>query len=348
MERVEAQRDYSDVITPEMFEMARSVRDAEKVLGAFEKTGFPELSPEDIEQLNLEIARGNSAAWEIAYANVGIARREARRVFNATRDNGALSLEDVVQESLIGLFKGARNFDGNVAAWPSYARKYAWGNAKKFVTDVASTVRLSQEALKDINRRDRFMHDYYFKHGHYPTNDLVIATIGISRVRLREIEVLRALTREMGSLDAGYSPQIDDPSDAGYGSYKHQIEKGEADPPIEDSPLGKARLADLLELIEGIDFTENQLILLTKLFGLDGNSPMTLSDIAPELDVTFSRARQIEGAALAKLKALRERICPTETTVYTRPVTVFEIDDFGRRVRRTEQQEIVLSHRFIE
>jgi RNA polymerase sigma factor (sigma-70 family) len=50
--------------------------------------------------------------------------------------------------------------------------------------------------------------------------------------------------------------------------------------------------------------SENERTVISRRFGLDGKDNMTLDSIGKELGITRERVRQIENAALAKLRAL--------------------------------------------
>jgi RNA polymerase primary sigma factor len=75
--------------------------------------------------------------------------------------------------------------------------------------------------------------------------------------------------------------------------------------PASDAVAGALRQqADLRAILEALPPTERTVITLR--FGLEDEGPMTLEAIGQRLGVTRERIRQIEGAALRKLRARLE------------------------------------------
>jgi RNA polymerase primary sigma factor len=72
-------------------------------------------------------------------------------------------------------------------------------------------------------------------------------------------------------------------------------------PPSDAVASALRRQADVRAILEALPPTERTVIRLR--FGLDDEAPMTLEAIGQRLGVTRERIRQIEGAALRKLRA---------------------------------------------
>jgi RNA polymerase sigma factor (sigma-70 family) len=74
-----------------------------------------------------------------------------------------------------------------------------------------------------------------------------------------------------------------------------------ADPSARLTNLFRER-ADLVTVLD--DLAENERRVLRRRFGLEGAEPQTLEAIGRQLGLTRERVRQIEAAALRKLRAL--------------------------------------------
>ncbi|MDD5750838.1 MAG: sigma-70 family RNA polymerase sigma factor [Candidatus Pacebacteria bacterium] len=70
--------------------------------------------------------------------------------------------------------------------------------------------------------------------------------------------------------------------------------------PLEET-LQKERIEKLLEILNSL--SEKEKAVITQRFGLDGEAPRTLEQIAQDLGVTRERVRQIQIKALAKLES---------------------------------------------
>ncbi len=123
---------------------------------------------------------------------------------------------------------------------------------------------------------------------------------------------------------------------------------------VEQEVVGKTLSGDVKRVLEESPLNNREKEILKLRFGLDGNPPMVLEDVAKELSISPERVRQIEGRALAILRhpGISDEINPwvgdqgdqeekiegrTVTFGKEHPVT-FEV---GRTFRNSEGVEMV-------
>ncbi len=350
--------EYLAVNTDEMFAKARAALEAERQLTNLQKENA-QVSAEELENMHAIINEGNQAAWEIAIKNKGLAMKQARRAFYGSgfKPNGAVDLEDVVMAATEGIFNAAKRFDPNLtnnkgASFFSFAKKYAWGHALNYMQSIATTIRLPNNICNLIASKDRFMKEYYASQGYYPARSLIAQVLGVPEYRLEELDVYRSLTKEMGSLNTGYSPQIDDPSDLEYGGPMKKIESDSPELPIDIEPLQRVRDDQVRETILSSDLDEREIDILIQRFGLDGSEPKTLEEVGDIYWLGRERIRQIEARALARLRnpVRADRLLKPERFTYisTRIVRTNKRDEHGNAIFERVDHEVSGRERIFE
>jgi DNA-directed RNA polymerase sigma subunit (sigma70/sigma32) len=125
--------------------------------------------------------------------------------------------------------------------------------------------------------------------GRTPTVAELAQALGTTEAQVEELEQIRQRPLSLDTPVAGQAPVADlvvDPT---------------ADPSAGLTALFRER-ADLVSVLD--DLAENERRVLRRRFGLEGNDPETLEAIGRQLGLTRERVRQIEAAALRKLRAL--------------------------------------------
>jgi RNA polymerase primary sigma factor len=87
------------------------------------------------------------------------------------------------------------------------------------------------------------------------------------------------------------------------------VEDENADSPYERLE-GKAVKAMLQDMVKTLGSREANIVCAR--FGLDGKRPMTLEEVSEGLGVTRERVRQIQNAALRKLRKMIEKLEKTQ------------------------------------
>lgn len=249
-------------------------------------------------------------------------RRTANRAYNRMSRSAAYDVEDLMSAGFEGLFRAALKWssDKSRGGFLGYTKQYITGCVYGHGEEVSSCIRLSDNMRADVKRYRRTYWDMYSKTEKAPTRKRIAKAMG--RVTLGDVDELarvEAMTYQMGSLDRGYFADDHDEHST-YGS-----EEGRWQPigpsvtemqQVEEYVLSgtiKSAMHSLLEqAIDENRFDERSLrILQLRFFGKDGNrEPLTLDEIANELDLSRERIRQLEFKALSKLRrpGIREKI----------------------------------------
>jgi RNA polymerase primary sigma factor len=247
---------------------------------------IPLITPQQEIDLAARIKRGDAAARErMINANL-------RLVVTIAHDyaNLGLPLLDVISEGNIGLTKAVERFDPSKGAKLStYAMWWIKQSIKRALANQSKMIRLPVHLADKITKVRRVALQMNDELGREPTDDEVGEEIGIDGEKVTR---LKSLGVRPASLDA---PMGDDDS----------IEFGEtvgdetAQTPFE-MLRDKNLLGEVDDLIGVLDNREKKIIF--QRFGLDGGEPKTLEDVGKDFGVTRERIRQLQNAALAKLR----------------------------------------------
>jgi RNA polymerase primary sigma factor len=264
---------------------------ARNALAVYQKeiSRIPLLTREEEVALAKRVAAGDAdAERRMVEANLRLVIKIARRYMNR-----GLPLADLIEEGNLGLIRAVRKF-----RWERGTRfsTYAvWWIRQFIVRAIANQARLIRlpvhvEALYSQYRRAK---------------DRLTAELG--RPPTLE-EIARALEKPVDQLDgleevAATPLSLETPVGDGTGVLADVVADRER--PASDAVASALRQqADLRAILEALPPTERTVITLR--FGLEDEAPMTLEAIGQRLGVTRERIRQIEGAALRKLRARLE------------------------------------------
>jgi RNA polymerase primary sigma factor len=240
-------------------------------------------------------ADGREAAEAFARANlrlvVGLAARYRGR---------GLGLPDLIQEGNLGLLTAVRKF-----AWrrghrfSTYATWWIRQALDRAVADQSRTVRLPvhmHDAVRRLHRRRAALHAAL---GREPRPDELASALGVAEGALGRII---AADRRMLSLDA---PR--EGAEGDWGSLGELL----VDEAIPDPALaseGHALAGDVAHALRCLD--ERSAHVVRRRFGLGCGAPATLAEAGDELGLSRERVRQIELAAIERLRcpAIRARL----------------------------------------
>jgi RNA polymerase primary sigma factor len=224
-------------------------------------------------------ARYNELRTGLAMANMRLVAHVARRY----RDRG-LASSDLLQEGFCGLLKAIDRFDtGREARLATYAVWWIRQAIQRAVAAGAYPVRLDPRHLRQLaNSRPDAARPR--KPGRGPRPRLAEAT-------LRRIH---SATRPTISLDAD----------------RHADERSSLLGDLTDPGHEAAQAAELGESLIALirQLKPREQVVLQLRFGLDGQPCHSLSQVGEVLDVSKERIRQIQEAALAKLRGLAEGV----------------------------------------
>lgn len=203
-----------------------------------------------------------------------------------------MPLEDLINEGNIGLMTAVDKFEPEKGYhFISYAVWWVRQAILKALAEQSRPVRLplnrSNELIQIVRAKNDLIHN---KGIGDPTVDEIAAASGLDVTLVKN---LLEVTRDMISFD---SPIKGD--EEGDSSYFDFVEDKTQSP--EDDVVNHMMEKDVRGLLSVLGDKERDII--EKRYGFNGNEPMSLKAIGDEYNLTKERIRQIEKAALQKLR----------------------------------------------
>jgi RNA polymerase primary sigma factor len=198
---------------------------------------------------------------------------------------------ELLQEGVAGLLFAARRYDSGLDTpfW-AYASFWVRKAMQELVGELTRPVALSDRATRDLSHIRSARNEYLQSAGKEPTTDELSTATGLRRAHVDSLLATERMPRGLEdrlSADDSSSPTI-----------------GEMilDPVAEQayqSVLDELEIHGALDLTNALEERERKVI--RSHYGL-GQKAQTLSEIGTGLGLTAERARQIEAAALTKLR----------------------------------------------
>lgn len=251
-----------------------------------EIASVPLLTPREEIALAKRIKKGDAEArTHMIRANL---RLVVKIALNYT--NFGLPLLDLIEEGNIGLMKAVERFDpAKGAKLSTYAIWWIKQAIKSALHDQAKVIRVPRHSAIKLSKMQSISLQMSEALGREPTEDELSEELGLDS---RSIAVLKCAAARPSSLDAPISDEAGD-------------EIAELVPDDhEQSPFESLRDKDLREKVSSAFsiLNERERKIIFARFGLEGDDPTTLEDLGETLGITRERTRQLQNAALAKLR----------------------------------------------
>jgi len=236
------------------------------------------------------IARGDRAARMLAEANLRLVVAVARRY-----TGGGLDLIDLVQEGNIGLLRAVESFDpARGCRFSTYAVWWIRQAVYRAVMNGGRLVRLPEHVRVAHSDMVRVTHLLRASLGREPEPDEVAAAAGMSSRRVAELTAFAGVGRDLVSLDR----PVGEDGETLLGDLI-----ADATTPTAEDEIGEQALRqDLHAALGRLTARERRVLMLR--FGLADGRDHTLDEVGQDLGVARERARQLEVAALRKLRFL--------------------------------------------
>ena len=239
------------------------------------------------------IASGRASA-ERARSELVLSNLRLVLTFASRMVGRGLLLHDLIQEGNIGLMRAAEKFDHRLGhRFSTYASWWVKQQMSRAIADQARTIRLPVHLDESRKRVRQVRSTFAQEHGREPTESELHERSGLTPERLQTIE---KLAPEPLSLQT----KVGADHDAELGDFTPDQSTLAADDAIAEARMRQATRA----LLGGL--TPREQDILRKRFGLDETREHTLAEIGASMSLSRERVRQIEAAALRKLRTASE------------------------------------------
>ena len=264
------------------------------------------LTAEDEVALSRVLHSGDETAAEPARrrlieSNLRLVVSVARRYLAlAARAGAAMDLADLIQEGNLGLFKAVEKFDPERGyRFSTYAYWWIRQAITRAIADHGRTIRLPVHLGEQLSKLADATVRLEQALGRAPSTDEIARELGVACERVIEL------------INAARGPvSLDQPRSSDDGAVS--LADGIADPSAEAAPASgeatseferdqrRQAIGDALERL--LNPPERRVVALR--YGMEDGQERSLSEVGRLLGVSRERARQVEAAALAKLRRM--------------------------------------------
>ncbi len=279
-------RDISSVTlltAEEEIQLAQGIENGEDAKRVLQH--HPQLSEERLDQLDHLVRDGERARARLTEANLRLVVSVARKYLNR-----GLPMLDLIQEGNIGLARAVEKYDWRKGyRFSTYAYWWIRQGMTRALAEQSRPIRVPTHMVSAIGDVYKAFRDLQQDLGREPAVSEVASYLSLSVDKVREI--LRS-TRQPISLETPLN-------DEGSSTLGDLIADRDLNTPHDAAAhsLLRRHMEDAMQVLT----TREQQVLRMR-YGLDDGRDHTLGEIADVLGVTSERVRQIEGAALSKLR----------------------------------------------
>ena len=231
------------------------------------------------------VIEGDQARKELTEANLRLVVSVAKKYVNR-----GLAFLDLIQEGNIGLMRAVDKFDYRRGfKFSTYATWWIRQAITRAIADQARTIRIPVHMIETLNKLNRAMQTLTRDLGREPTPQELAERADLP---LSVVRKARKIAQTVVSLDA----PIGDSDESQFGDF---IEDRQAVNPAEATVAFDLR-RQTESVLDTLSPKEREVIRMR--FGLNDGAEPTLAELGEKFSLTRERIRQIEAAALRKLR----------------------------------------------
>ncbi len=231
---------------------------------------------------------------ERGYARESLIQANLRLVVKIAHDfkGFGLSITDLISEGNIGLMRAVEKFDPSKGAkFSSYAAWWIKQGMRRAVANQSTTIRVPIQSASRLAKIKKAKMQLTEELGRVPNDDEVAIAVGMSAKSVSMLLMSDLTTVSIHSpIREGEVGEIQDLIP----------DKNSCTP---DKAMNDVdSIFRLMDMLDQLSDRERQVLELR--FGLRGDRPLTLDEVSMKIDRTRERVRQIQNAALDKLKQM--------------------------------------------